>query len=81
MKFEDKIQALRDASTSEGTEVGNYWYGLVVYWTFIDYGASKKLKATIKGEIEKCYQDLINNYHWVEKKTEVTNRYLEYKNG
>lgn len=66
--IEGIIQELDEASTYEGTELGEYWRGLCSLGKVVKYSNDDELIQTIETEIRSQYKWMRNNFTWVEHK-------------
>jgi hypothetical protein len=60
------VDELDEASTEEGTELGEYWRGLCRFWRVVQYGGNSELVNTIRNELYSQYEWLKQNFTWVE---------------
>jgi len=69
MKIEEKIQKLQEASSKEGTEIGEYWEFLInMRERFEDYSYTKEFKRALDWEVEMAYRDFRDNYEITKQK-------------
>jgi len=60
------IDELDEASTEEGTELGEYWRALCRFWRSVHYSNDPEFISIIEKEIISQYEWFKENFTWIE---------------